>query len=144
MYNKYLITESSVVKTRNQTIKVTQPDRARGQKIVNVKTKVFDKAFSGDTSMYVGRGGRGGIGNRYDMFGAFVNGGDIDIGDGIIIPQEVAKSIEVAEVHVDTEGNVTFTNGRHRWAWLRDQGATKIPVSMSQDSVVNAKKFGMI
>ena len=125
------------------TIKVTKPSRASNQVLVNVNTKVFDKAFSRDRDMYIGVKGKGGIGKRYEMFDTFVKGGMIDIG-GVDIHQDPTPSIESPEVDVDINGNVSFTNGRHRWAWLRDQGAKIIPVAMMKSSVVNAKKFGMI
>jgi len=125
-------------------IRFTAPKRTIGQKMVNVSVLAFDNAFKKDKSMYIGKGGRGGIGKRYDNFGVFLNGGDLDIGDGIIVSNDKAESIEVPEVDVNVDGNVSFTNGRHRWAWLRDHGAKTIPVMMTKDSIINAKKHRYI
>jgi hypothetical protein len=137
------INEKSV-KTSSGSIRVTKPSRSIGQKMVDVNVYAFDESFKKDRSMYVGARGSGGIGKRYDNFEIFVRGGDLDIGDGVIIPTDKAKSIEVPEVSVLEDGSVQFTNGRHRWAWLRDQGAKTIPVMMDVDSIVNAKKYGYI
>jgi 2'-5' RNA ligase len=52
--------------------------------------------------------------------------------------------MEASEVTVNEDGKVGFTNGRHRYAWLRDQGLTSIPVSMDPESVKNAKKHGYL
>ena len=41
-------------------------------------------------------------------------------------------------------GSVVFGDGRHRYAFLRDQGLDKIPISMDADSIKYAKKFGYI
>ena len=133
-----------VVRIKNDVIRVTAPSRSVGQSMVDVSVRSFDSRFKKDRSMYVGVSGSGGIGKRYENFGIFVQGGDLDIGDGIVIPQDKASSIEVPEVSVGSDGSVSFTNGRHRWAWLRDQGAKVIPVMMSDESVVNAKKWGYI
>ncbi|WP_375234404.1 plasmid fertility inhibition factor family protein [Burkholderia pseudomallei] len=33
------------------------------------------------------------------------------------------------------DGTVSFTDGRHRFAWLRDHGLRALPVEVDQDSV---------
>ena len=53
-------------------------------------------------------------------------------------------SIEAPEVTVQDNGRVGFTNGRHRYAWLRDQGITSIPMAMTPESVANAKRYGYL
>lgn len=137
------INEKSV-RTSTDTIKVTVPRWSEGQKMVDVNVSKFDKAFKRSKDFYVGKGGKGGIGNRYKNFGVFVQGGSLDIGDGIVLPQDKAPSIEVSEVSVRPNGSVQFGNGRHRWAWLRDQGAKTIPVMMDDESIINARKYGYI
>ena len=66
---------------------------------------------------------------RYERFGQFIAEHD---------------AIEAAEVYVHEDGQVGFTNGRHRYAWLRDQGLTSIPVAMTPESVANAKRHGIL
>lgn len=133
------ITESVSVKVNNKTIRVVKPNRSKGDSLVYVDVKTFDKAFSKERDYYIGKGGVNSIGGRYKMFGMFIDGGEMDG-----IPFEPHDEIESPEVYIDSDGRVSFTNGRHRWAWLRDQGAKRIPVTMPEDSIINAKKFGMI
>lgn len=42
--------------------------------------------------------------------------------------------IEAPEIYIDSKGIVYFTNGRHRFAELRDEGKTHIAVAVSKDS----------
>ena len=48
------------------------------------------------------------------------------------------------EITVREDGTVGFTNGRHRTAYLRDQGVTEMPVTMSKESVANARATGLL
>lgn len=44
---------------------------------------------------------------------------------------------------VDGDGAVSFSDGRHRVAWLRDHGATALPVAVPRgDAEILAKNFG--
>lgn len=132
-----------LAKIRGKTIRVIKPKRARNEILVNVKVDVVDKAFSRIKSFYIGKDGKGGIGNRYERFGFYINGGVEDI-DGFELVHEPHDEIESSEMYIDDKGMVSFDNGRHRWAWLRDHGAKTIPVSMPKDAVENAKKFGYL
>lgn len=108
------------------------PERAKaaGDKIVYVEAGSFDKAFAKDAGFYIGRNGVGNaIGDRYEQFKAFLSENN---------------TIEVAEVGVTDSGDVSFTNGRHRYAVLRDMGMKKIPVAMDSESEMNAVKFGYV
>lgn len=98
--------------------------------LVDVLTQPFDAAWQKDRDFYIGPTGTGGIGKRYGAFGNFVN--------------STKEHIEASEVHVDDRGNVSFNNGRHRFAWLRDNGAQSIPVAMGKDALENARKFGYL
>lgn len=128
-YNE-LITESSVT-IGDRTFPVTLNDRAKklGDKLVYVDTQKFDKAWQPD-EMYIGPGGAGGIRGRYPGFGDFLN--------------TTQEAIEVSEVFVRANGEVSFANGRHRFAFMRDHGATKIPVAMCSEAIDNAKKYGYL
>lgn len=110
---------------------VLSPSSVRhGDVLVDVNVQAFDASWKRDTDFYVAPGGQGGIGKRYAGFGQF-----------LITTKE---AIESSEVYVDATGQVTFSNGRHRFAVLRDQGATTIPVAMSPDAILNARKFGYL
>ena len=115
------------------------PERARRNNavLVWVDPIKFDEGFKKD-QMYIGNKGSGGIANRYEDFAKFF---------------EENKLIEVPEVSISSgkwheRGSVGFINGRHRYAFMRDKGASKIPVALysSSDtmSLEDAKKEGFV
>jgi len=129
----------------NEILKeIVKPNRAINDVLVWVNTDKFDKAWSKDKDMYIGKDGTNGITNRYQTYINFLRmpknerikkfkGGDTKSG-----------YIAASEVFVREDGMVSFTNGRHRFAVYRDLRAKKIPVAMDKDSVERAKKFGYI
>lgn len=123
--------QSAMITVGDRQIEVVKPQRAvkAGDKLVPLNVIAFDTEFQRQTGFYLDVGGKGGIGNRYERFGEYIARHD---------------SIEAAEVSVREDGTVGFTNGRHRYAWLRDQGLTSIPVAMTPESVKHAKKHGML
>lgn len=112
-------------------------------KLVKVNVKQFDKAWSKEKDYYIGKGGtQNSIGNRYEEF--------LNI---LQMPDEKRKrwlgqsskgNIIASSVSVMDSGRIDFGNGRHRYAVLRDLGIKKIPVAMSKESIINAKKFKYI
>jgi hypothetical protein len=104
--------------------------------------KAFDNAWQA-SDMYIGPNGAGGIKNRYEQFGLFVNGGTDTIGQHTFTVAP-ATSIELSDVNVTANGEVAFVNGRHRYAWFRDQGVNSIPVAMDSKSIEHAKHFNLI
>jgi hypothetical protein len=139
-YKDFLLENDITVDGRK--IKVVKADRAAKDKLVDVDVKLFDKVFS-KSSYYIEPNGKNQIHGRYEKFGLFIKGGiDNTFGDNYRVQQ--ATSMEASEVSVNKTGDVSFTNGRHRYAWLRDQGLDKVPVSMNKESVKNAKLFNYI
>lgn len=61
---------------------------------------------------YVGPGGTGGIGRRYKTFDGWVRQG---------------FPVEMPVVGFDGFGAPNFSNGRHRYAWMRDHGVRAMP-----------------
>jgi hypothetical protein len=103
------------------------PDKyfnGRSHAVVMVDVAKFEKQYQLDAGFYVGKGGAGGIGGRYEAFGKWLNKG---------LPVEMS----IAAVNPNT-GIPNFVNGRHRWAYLRDQGATHLPVQIDK---ANLKHF---
>ncbi|WP_322080108.1 plasmid fertility inhibition factor family protein [Burkholderia cenocepacia] len=82
-----------------------------------------------DTPEYVGREGRGSDQDgKYEAVGEFLR---CTIGTrAIIIP-----TISIAD------GTVSFTDGRHRFAWLRDRGLRALPVEVDQDSAETCRTW---
>ena len=140
---KGYITESKVSFNGNSII-VTKPSRAKGWVMVDINVKEFDKAFRKETDMYIGKGGKNQIKGRYDRIGFYIMGGSEKITDEFDIDYEPAEHMEASEVSVTLDGRISFLNGRHRYAWLRDHGANTIPVMMDVNSVYNAKKLKYI
>jgi len=103
--------------------------RALGEKLVMVDAAAFDAAFRRETGFYVGRGGAGGISNRYDRFREYAATHD---------------RVEASSVGVQADGTVGFDNGRHRYAVMRDSGMRAIPVGMDAESIRNARRHGYL
>lgn len=117
---------------RDIPITISAHDARSGFRLVNVNTAAFDAGFKAAddpyrAANYVGPQGEGGITGRYERFGEF---------------QASASSIEAPTVSVDEQGRVTFGNGRHRFAYMRDNGVTQIPVAMDEESAANAVAAG--
>jgi hypothetical protein len=80
------------------------------------------------TDGYIGRGGEGSLhGDRYARVGAFIR-----------------SERRLWYLHLNLKGGVpVFTDGRHRFAWLRDRGAKAVPFTTSQDEASDlARRFG--
>jgi hypothetical protein len=106
------------------------PARARDDVLTTIPTDTMEAGFKKDATFYVGPGGSGAaIGNRYERFKEFLNQNE---------------TYEVPEVYVDERGRVVFTNGRHRYAVLRDSRIANMPVALSKEGYVNAKKLGWV
>lgn len=96
--------------------KFTKPPQAKDATLVWLDTKALEDGFKKNDG-YVGVGGQGGIGNRYNMFKNFF---------------EKNQNIYVPEIVIKPNNEVEFVNGRHRYSFMRDQGATSIPVALYQ------------
>ena len=114
------------VTLRGKTFTLPRP----GDRMVTVKVGPFNAAWSRDHNYYVGPGGSGAaIGDRYQRFGQWLADHD---------------HVQAPYVDIGSKGDIYFSNGRHRYAWLRDHGWTVIPMSMNDESIANAQKFGYI
>jgi hypothetical protein len=104
-------------------------DKRAGNKIVHVNPDTFDKAFQKSSWQYVGPKGEGGIKDRYSRFADYAKS---------------AKSVNASNAGVNKEGVITFGDGRHRYAYMRDQGLDKIPMSMDKQSIEHARRYGYL
>lgn len=92
------------------------PEPGLGRDYVTVWVDVARaEADLADGLLYVGRFGAGGIDDRYQRFGEFA---------------ARDEPIEQPRAYIDAADRIAFSNGRHRWAWLRDHGIAEIPVSV--------------
>lgn len=110
---------------------ISPHDARQKRKLVYVDAAKFDQAWAKDRNFYVGPGGTGAaISGRYERFKAFFEDND----DPII----------ASTVHVREDGHVGFTDGRHRFAYLRDIGMPSIPVTMNRIEIARARKFNLL
>jgi hypothetical protein len=124
-----LVSKTVTVDDREIPITMNKTDERSGYSLVDVNVDAFEENFAKDKDFYVGPEGEGGIGKRYAIFTEFA---------------KTAPSIEAPSVGIDENGRVMFDNGRHRYAYFRDKGLKTIPMSMSPESLANAKKFGYV
>lgn len=96
--------------------------------LVNINVERFDKLFK-NSDYYVGEKGIGQIKDRYSRFGEWFKTSK----DNLYAP------------YVSFNGNTPeFTNGRHRYAWLRDNNVKHIPMTMSAIDKEIAHKLNLI
>ena len=124
-----LVSKTVTVDDREIPITMNKTDERSGYSLVDVNVDAFEENFAKNKNFYVGPEGEGGIGKRYAIFTEFA---------------KTAPSIEAPSVGIDENGRVMFDNGRHRYAYFRDRGLKTIPMSMSPESLANAKKFGYV
>lgn len=97
--------------------------------VVWVSVSALDAAWSSVTDEYVGVEGVGSNQAwKYSRFeGWFAN----------------AQYVDMSSLSLDGEGRPSFTNGRHRFAWLRDQGLAALPIEVPPSEVcVFGARFG--
>jgi hypothetical protein len=117
------------------TLKWKEPRQAQhaivsgAEVVVNVDVSKINSSWSKDSDHFIsGPDSRNAIGRRYDNFGQWLNKGE---------------AIEMSEVGLDYRGEIYFTNGRHRFAYLRDQGVKNVPVVVPVEQAEEIKKrFG--
>ena len=74
------------------------------------------------TKEYVGLHGTGAaISGRYKKFGEWL--------------ARAERAVEMPTIRLRDDGQVSFTDGRHRFAWLRDHGLKRIPVAANNESL---------
>jgi hypothetical protein len=75
----------------------------------------MEASFQKNADHYVGIGGIGaGQQSRYNRIGRFIQTG---------------HPVYMPHLSMDGDDAVSFTDGRHRFAWVRDHGARAIPVT---------------
>ena len=95
--------------------------------VVWVSVEKLDQAWMKGDHLYIGRGGSGAtIEDRYVRFGHWLS--------------KTTKAVEMPIVSLDGDG-IAFTDGRHRFAWLRDHGVTAIPVQVPPEEAPNFEKL---
>jgi hypothetical protein len=122
------LTEAHTVTVIGRVVPVTRPTRARDDVLVDLLVAPVDAAFA-RTEFYIGVDGVGGISDRYARFGQFI---------------AATPHLDAPEIVIRPDGGVGFINGRHRWAWLRDQGVSIIPCALNPRDLPVARRFGYL
>lgn len=113
-------------------LKFTPSDRAKDQGYRTVWADVarLDAGFQRDKGYAIGPHGTGAIPGRLAGFRDF-----------LAKARRAGTAIEMPLVVVDAGGLVSFIDGRHRFAVLRDLGVTQIPVSVPAEQVDQARRL---
>jgi hypothetical protein len=108
-----------MLNTRGTSINWTLLDPTKGKrpdKVVWVSVFKINASWTLRGADYVGVGGKGNsIGNRYERVGNWIKQG---------------KPIWMPMICLPAEEPISFTDGRHRFAWARDHGVTSLPVQV--------------
>lgn len=98
--------------------------------VVWISIEKLDAAWKHDTDAYIGTRGTGAaIENRYEQFGKWL--------------LATGEPVELPAVGLDDDGSVGFTDGRHRFAWLRDHGVHSMRVQVPADQAAEIElRFG--
>ena len=86
--------------------------------VVWVDVARLDEAWRGDDGYYIGFGGHGSSKSRYAGAG-----------------ERLARGLKtwMPEICLGTSGMITFSDGRHRFAWCRDHGVEALPVGVCRE-----------
>jgi hypothetical protein len=107
-------------------------------KLVVVDAVKFDSVWASETMDYVGPDGFGSNQHyKYENFKKFVT-------EILSCCEEGYRYVKASRVDALSDGRVGFTNGRHRYAVMRDAGVKKISVAMDGESIRNAKQHGYL
>jgi 2'-5' RNA ligase/ribosomal protein S18 acetylase RimI-like enzyme len=104
--------------------------RSQDEALISVDVQKFEEAWKKDQGYYVGPGGSdNAIGGRYERFQKW-------------LADNPGKSIEAPIVSWnEVTGCPSFTDGRHRFAVLRDMGVDKVYISVPKNQVQTFRKF---
>jgi hypothetical protein len=107
----------SAMKTRIEAIKWVKPERARGYEMVEVSTSKLNESWKGDEGFHIDERGSNAIGDRLASFGEWLR-------------THPDTAVETPEVSLNGRGEISFINGRHRFAYLRDRGVRTVFVAV--------------
>lgn len=113
-------------------IRFRPSDRAERDDYETVLVDVgkLNEGFQRDRGFAIGKGGAGAVGGRLagfkDWLRKHVPGG---------------TRVEQPEVTVDADGTVSFVDGRHRFAVLRDMGVGRMPVSVPRGQAGRVRRL---
>jgi len=99
-------------------ISVPLRERVEPDETVWISIAKLDASWEKNNSQYIGPGGSGpAIADRYEKFGIWLQQGE---------------AVEIPFVGLENK-EICFTNGRHRFAWLRDHGVKSMPIDVDPE-----------
>lgn len=108
-------------------------DKVAGAKLCDVDVSKLDKELKKNKSMYVGFEGYNGSRDKYNSFVEYL---------------KTNQSIHTPKIYLERENNgeisTHISDGRHRFAVLRDRGIEKMPVVIDKNSIELAREVGLI
>ena len=131
-FKKVTTAEAMDVKNIKSRIELSAEQKAKKYVLVEVDTEKFNEHFKKCKRSYIEKNGTNGIANRYKNFEEYLKTGQ----------PITATAVTINDF--DNELLVSINDGRHRFAYLRDLGMTKIPIAMSQESLKKAKEHGLV
>ncbi len=109
-------------------IELDDMQKREDRRLVFVNTEKFDKAFENDDYYYIDRDEKQGFNHIEDH----INTGRPITASSVILREE------------DGDLKACFYDGRHRYCVMRNLGADSVPISLDEDSIKIAQKYGMI
>ena len=102
-----------------QLIRWLRQCRVKTDRIVWVNVAKINASWRYERGFYIARGGRTrvAIGTRYAKVGDWVATGE---------------KMWMPHIALDDHRRATFSDGRHRFAWMRDHGVRALPVTCDQ------------
>ena len=107
-------------------------DKKQGFKLVEVDRYNFDFNYEDYGFGYIGRGSNISQPERMERFEEYLKTG---------------KKIYAPTVYISDNGRhpeITFQDGRHRYAYMRDMHMKGIPIALNDESIKVARKYGLL
>lgn len=118
-----------VVHQPNFSYTYNNNDEKEHNHLVNINVEKFDNLFK-NSDYYIGEKGVGQIRDRYSRFGEWFKSSD--------------ENLHAPYVSFNDKNEPEFTNGRHRYAWLRDNNVKHIPMTMTSKDKEIATKLDLV
>lgn len=131
-YKKQTFDEAMDLENIKKRIQIDRYSDKSKNHLVELDVKTLDDLFKKDAISYIEPNGVNGIGNRYKKVGEYLKTGE---------------NIDATIVHFEDfcgQLRARISDGRHRFAYLRDLGMQKIMVQLDDESLQLAKKFKLI
>lgn len=98
--------------------------------VVWVDPNLVDQSWSKDKDHYIsGPDHKNAIGKRYDRFGSWLSTAE--------------EPVEMSVLSLDWKNEIYFSNGRHRFVWMKSHGAQAVPVLVPSEQAQEIKdRFG--